>query len=218
MLKPKSNRKRIIIMLILFLGLSAMGLMINKTINQTVMEIAQIRVTQMATEAISNAVNARIAEENASYNDLVQIHKDSSGKIVLIQPNAVMLNKIATDTTLAAQASLIRLQEERIQIPLGQVTGIYFFANHGPRIDVSVVPQGTVEVEIVDKFEQAGINQTRHYVGLYFKTQVRLVIPLRSGLTEIATQVPITDSIIVGDVPGTYVSIPEGIFGGSLGD
>ncbi len=215
MLKQRGVIRKRIILFFLLPGLLALGWMINKTITDTVMEIAQVRVTQMATDAINSAVNERIAKENAGYNDLVEIHKDSSGKIVLIQPDAVKLNKIAVDTTLAAQASLIKLQEESINIPLGLITGAYYLANHGPRISVSVAPQGTVEVELVDRFEQAGINQTKHYIGLNFKTEVRLVIPLKSGFAKISTQVPLAENIIVGDVPGTYVSLPEGIFGGS---
>lgn len=195
--------------LLLAVGLILLLLEVNTTIRSTVYEMAEVRAVQMATEAINNAVRSKIAEQDASYQDLVEIHKDSMGKIVLMQSNTVRLNKIASETTLAAQAALTRLQEETMLIPLGQVTGIDFLSNLGPRIKVDFVPMGTIRVEVKDSFEQAGINQTRHYIYLNYNTEVRVVVPLKSGRANVATQVPVAESIIIGEVPSTYVSLTD---------
>ena len=157
-----------------------------------------------------------MAEHNAVYQFLVKIHKDSGGRIVLVEANTLVLNKIASETTLAAQSALIRMREEELYIPLGQITGIYFLSNLGPLIKVDVVPLGTVRVDLEDRFEQAGINQTRHAIYLNFDTDVRIVVPLKSGRASVATQVPLAESIIVGDVPSTFVSLPEGLLGSGI--
>lgn len=196
-------------LLLLAAGFIFLLVEVNATVRLTVYEMAEVRAAQLATEAINNAVRSKIAEQDASYQDLVEIHKDSAGKIVLMQANTVRLNKIASETTLAAQAALIRLQEETFLIPLGQVTGVDFLSNLGPRIKVDFVPLGTVRVEVRDRFEQAGINQTRHSIYLNYDTDVRVVVPLKSGRASVATQVPVAESIIIGDVPSTYVSLTE---------
>jgi sporulation protein YunB len=72
---------------------------------------------------------------------------------------------------------------------------------------------GTVRVKIIDNFESAGINQTRHSIYLSFDTNVRIVIPTKSGDALVATQVPLAETIIVGTVPTTYVSLPGGLIG-----
>lgn len=182
---------------------------VNNTVKSTVYEIAEVRAVQIATEAINNAVRSKMAEEDSHYQELIEIHKDSSGKIVLMRANTSRLNRLAAETTLAAQAALVRLQEEVILIPLGQVTGIYFLSNYGPRIRVDLIPLGTVRVEVKDRFEQAGINQTRHSIYLNYDTEVRIVIPLKSGKAGVATQVPVAESIIIGEVPSTYLSLSE---------
>lgn len=189
---------------------------LNDIVKLTVYEMAEVRATQIATEAINNAVRSKIAEEDARYQDLVEIHKDSTGKIVLIQANTVRLNRIASETTLAAQAALVRLREETFFIPLGQVTGIYFLSSIGPGIRVDIVPLGTVRVEVNDRFDQAGINQTRHSIYLNYDTEVRVVVPLRSGRTSVATQVPVAESIIIGGVPSTYVTLPQSLFNSGI--
>lgn len=189
---------------------------LDRALRLTIYEMAEVRAVQMATEAINNAVRAEVAEGNTRYQDLVEIHKDSSGKVSLVQANTVNLNKVAADTTLAAQAALIRLQEGSISIPLGQVTGIHLLANYGPRIRVSILPIGTVKVVVSDRFEQAGINQTRHSIYLCYDTDVRIIVPLKSGRAGVVTQVPVAESIIVGEVPSTYVSLPGGLFGDGI--
>ena len=57
------------------------------------------------------------------------------------------------------------------------------------------------------EFENAGINQTRHRVYLKVSAQVRIVAPLSGSAIEVQTVVPITEMIIVGDVPDTYINV-----------
>ncbi|MEG3070366.1 MAG: sporulation protein YunB [Candidatus Syntrophopropionicum ammoniitolerans] len=89
-------------------------------------------------------------------------------------------------------------------------------ANLGPRLKYNIMPAGTVRVNVVDKFETAGINQTRHAIYLNFDTNVRIVIPFKGGEAVIAMQVPLVESIIVGGVPSTFVSVQGGILGSGL--
>lgn len=48
-------------------------------------------------------------------------------------------------------------------------------ASFGPQISVNVIP-----VKVIDKFEQADINQTRHMIYLLATTQIKIVVPLVS--------------------------------------
>ncbi len=201
-----------VILLLAAVGLFFLLTAVNVTVMQTVYEMAEVRAVQKATEAINNAVRIKMAEHDGHYRDFVDVHKDNEGKIVLMQANTVKLNRVAAETTLAAQSALIRMQEDTLLIPIGQVTGIYFLSNLGPRIRVELVPLGTVRVEVRDRFDQAGINQTRHSIYLKYNTDVRVVVPLRSGRASVATQVPVAENIIIGEVPSTFVSFSEGFF------
>ncbi|WP_104371253.1 sporulation protein YunB [Desulfocucumis palustris] len=179
-------------------------------------EMARVRAVKIATEAIHRAVIKKVADSGVHYNDLINIHKDSRGKVVLMQADTIRLNQLSSGVTLTVQDELNKIRSEDIRIPIGQLSGIYALANLGPGIRISIMPVGTVKVDLNDKFETAGINQTRHSIYLRFETEVRVIIPLKSGESKVVTEVPVTESIIVGDVPGTYVSLPWGVLGGGV--
>lgn len=188
----------------------------NVVLRGTLFEMAEIRAIQLATESINNAVRIKVAEENMEYYDIVKIHKDSNGKLVLIEANTIKINRISSETTLAVQVALARLSEQTMSLPMGQITGIDLLANRGPLIRVEIVPMGTVSVNVDNKFEQAGINQTKHSIYLTYNTDVRIVIPLKSGRASVITRVPIAENIIIGEVPTTFVTLPDGLFGAGI--
>uniref|UniRef100_UPI001A92EF92 sporulation protein YunB n=1 Tax=Clostridioides difficile TaxID=1496 RepID=UPI001A92EF92 len=73
-----------------------------------------------------------------------------------------------------------------------------------------------VSVNFKTEFESSGINQTRHRIYLEAQTQVKVVIPLITSTKQIKAQIPICETIIVGDVPESYVNIPEKNLGNVL--
>ncbi len=203
---------------LIFLGLAIAGmlLLVDITLRSTFFDIAEVRAVQLATDAVQRAIQEKVADEKLQYQDFINIHKDSQGHVTLMEANTVKVNRVAASTTLAVQKILEDLRWQSFSIPLGQVLGIPMFANYGPRINYNVMPVGTVRVDVIDKFESAGINQTRHSIYLSFDTNVRIVVPSKSGEAVVSTKVPLAESIIVGNVPGTFVTITDGIFGSGL--
>ena len=173
----------------------------------TLMAIAETRATRIATQAINNVINNRVSL-TVDPKTLVNVTLDEHGRVVLIQPNTMEFNRLAADTTMKVQDALEAITEEKINIPIGQVLGSQMLASMGPKITVTIIPVGTVQVKVVDKFEQAGINQTRHMVYLAATTQIRIVVPLVSQSVSVNTQVPIAEYVVVGEVPNTYVQFP----------
>ncbi len=182
----------------------------------TILKIAEIRATQLATEAINRTVQEEVWDNNLQYQDFVQVQKDDQGRIVFMQANTVRVTRMAADVVLTVNRTLEKLKGQTISVPLGQITGLYVFSSMGPRIRVTIIPAGTVEVNVDDKFEPAGINQTRHKIWLNFTTRVKVVIPSMYAESGIATSVPLAESIIVGEVPSTFVNIQGSLFGGGI--
>ena len=58
-------------------------------------------------------------------------------------------------------------------------------------------------------FEDAGINQTRHRIYLEVNTKVKVVIPLTTDTKEVKAEIPICETVIIGDVPNSYINIPK---------
>jgi sporulation protein YunB len=173
----------------------------------TLLVIAETKATLIATQSINNVINDRV-NMNINQQALMNVTLDNRGRVVLIQPNTMEFNKIAADTTIKVQDVLEKIGEEKINIPIGQILGSQLLASVGPNITVTVIPVGTVHVKVIDKFEQAGINQTRHMIYLIATTQIRIVVPLVSKSISVDTQVPIAEYVVVGEVPNTYVQFP----------
>jgi sporulation protein YunB len=173
----------------------------------TLMAIAEAKAIQVATQTINNVINEKVSQ-HIDPQTLVTIKLDSRGRVVFIQPNTLEFNRLAADTTIKVQDALKLITEEKVYIPVGQVFGSQLLASLGPPIVVTIIPIGTVQVKVVDKFEQAGINQTRHMIYLFATTHVRIVVPLVRSTVSVNTQVPIAEYVVVGEVPSTYVQFP----------
>ena len=180
---------------------------VESNLKPTLLAIGEARATLIATQSINSVIN-----EDVIYSIdpqlLINVKVDSRGRVVLIQPNTMEFNRIAADTTIKVQKVLQTIGNEKIKIPIGQILGSQLLASIGPEITVTIIPIGTVQIKVVDKFEQAGINQTRHMIYLIATTQIKIVVPLVSKSVTVDTQVPISEYVVVGEVPTTYVQIP----------
>ncbi|MEG1441994.1 MAG: sporulation protein YunB, partial [Oscillospiraceae bacterium] len=56
-----------------------------------------------------------------------------------------------------------------------------------------------------DDFESVGINQTRHRIMVVVKVPISIAAPLKKISSEVVSEVPIAETVIVGDVPNTYM-------------
>lgn len=187
---------------------------IDRVFGATLIRIAEVEVVHLATEIIYRCVQDEVLGGNFQYRDFVQVHKDDRGRVVFVQADTARVTGMAARIALSVQQNLRQLENRTISLPLGVLTGTQLFASRGPRIEAAVLPVGTVRVDVRDSFEPAGINQTRHRIWLDFNTEVKIVIPTMSAVAAVAAQVPLAESIIVGEVPETFVSIPGGLFPG----
>lgn len=214
MFKQKRPGKKIFIFLIILTLITGSYLFVDMRVRPTVYAIAEVEATQMAVDAINRAVRSEMTESGVNYRDFITWQKDNLGRVAVMQANTVRVNQMQADVALEVQKRLQNLSNKTIAVPLGQVLGSFWLAHWGPGINVKIMPIGTVDVQVDDSFEQAGINQTRHKIYFNFTTMVRIAVPLGSGEVKVATRVPVAESIIVGEVPQVVADFSGGIFGG----
>ena len=181
---------------------------IDKKLRPTITVIAETKAIELANRSINKAV-ANIVDENIEYEDLIYVKTGDNGNIKMMQANSILMNEIASKVALEIQSEMKKIKTTSTYIPIGTALGSPLLAKYGPTIKVSIEPIGTVTVDFGTDFESSGINQTRHRIYLKSTTQVKVVVPLTTSTKEIKTQIPICETIIVGDVPQNYVNIPE---------
>ncbi len=199
----KSRFKTIIVVIIPLL--IALYLIIDGNLETTINEMARSKAQLAGQEIVTRAVNEKVAR-NSEYQDLVIIHKDGEGKIVLLQPNTIKINRMMAETLLYVEKGFAELEKQSYSIPLGQAMGSRIFAGYGPGIKVKMIPVGRVSVDLVDRFEEAGINQTRHLVCLKVSGDIKVVVPLNEEDININMTIPVAETIVVGQVPDSYLS------------
>ncbi|MGI6420963.1 MAG: sporulation protein YunB [Syntrophomonadaceae bacterium] len=180
-------------------------LMIDLRIKNSLLDLASAQVQASSAETINNIINHKVVSK-LEYEDIVAVHKDAQGRIVLIQPNTMLINQLISSTIAEVAQTLGQMKDSTVEIPLGQMSGIDLLAAKGPRIQVQVIPAGQVKVNVLNEFQQAGINQTRHLIYIEVKSDIKVAVPLMKKETQVSAVIPITDTIIVGEVPGTYVN------------
>lgn len=213
MFKRRRHVPRKFYILLFLMGLLAMFFFIDRSLQPTVFTIARVKAIHLATEIMNKTVMENLAKQQIEYKDIVQVHKDSQGRIVLMQADTIKINRLSNEITLKVQESLRNLDDESIDIPMGQLLGIHLLAALGPEFNVRMIPLGTIRVDIVDKFEGAGINQTRHLIWLDLNSEFQIAIPLYKEVFKVNTKVPLAQDIIVGDVPPALVTLPGGVLG-----
>lgn len=192
----------LIVVLLVTTGLGF--IIVDFKLKASVLEIARAQAQVRGAEAISRVVNEEVVSK-VEYRDIVSVHKDSKGRIVMVQPNTVMLNKIMADTVIQVSSGLGQMEEETISIPLGQLSGSQLLAGYGPRMKVKTIAAGQVHVEVLNKFEQSGINQTRHMIYFKINSDIKVAVPFMKEKVEVSSIIPLAETIIVGEVPQTYV-------------
>ncbi|NMA95478.1 MAG: sporulation protein YunB [Clostridiales bacterium] len=181
---------------------------VDQGIKPTVIAMSEARVEHMATIAMNNAVEKTLGSD-IKYTDLVNILTDNNGNITMIQANTVRMNNLASDASSMTLFEITKMGDQGIEVPLGSMFNSRILAGRGPNIKIKIIPVGSVSTEFDTEFENAGINQTRHKIFLNMRAQVRVVVPLGSDVVSVSAKVPISETIIVGDVPDYYVNIDE---------
>ena len=145
------------------------------------------------------------AGENHDFSDLAEITKDG-GKVTSIVLNSKKANEIRSLMALKANSMLSSEEYSTFRIPLGNITKIPLLSGRGYKIPLKIVPMGNIHADIYSDFTDAGINQTKYSVYVKLTAKVRLMSPFCGAVTSSSASVPLTETIIVGDIPHLYAS------------
>jgi len=206
MTASKRHRRRL--WLLVFLCLLALAMALEQNLSQTMMDMAFAQAYSMAVETLNQAVK-EVTLGGIAYHELIDSYLDEHGKVALLRANTMRMNELAAQTALMAEEKLSSTENQFVQIPLGAALGIRSLSGFGPRITMQILPVGAVHTSFDTELETAGINQTRHKVFLTLRATVSLIIPTGSQMVEVKSTLPIAESIIVGEVPQSFVDVTD---------
>ena len=194
--------------ILLLLVLTILFLLVEQNLSQTLLDMAYATAHSIALETVNRAAQ-QVAGEGIAYGELMDVTTDAQGRVTMLRANTMRMNQMATETAILAQEQLNSIENQMVDVPLGAALGIRFLGGFGPRISVQIVPIGAVSTYFETEFETAGINQTRHKIFLTLETSVSLIVPADSRMVQVTSTVPIAESIIVGQVPDSFVDVSD---------
>jgi len=177
--------------------------LLDNAIRPTVLSLAEARLRSIAVKSMNNAVRETIADLN--YKDFISVTIDDNNNVSFIQADTIKMNDVATKTALKAQENISSAGEQGVSIPLDTLIGGQLLTGQGPRIKVKMQPIGSVTSEYKTEFEDAGINQTRHKIFIILLSDVRIVIGNRGNTVSVSTQILVSETIIIGGVPDSFM-------------
>ena len=171
--------------------------------------IAVSDASDAVTVSINNAIADIMRDGDYSADYFVTFEKSEAGEITAISSNMARINALsakildrivgATDTHMLT-----------VNIPVGNLTGVSVLMGRGPKVPVKIITMTSSRVEFNNSIVTAGINQTKHQINLEVIVDIDILVPWGTESTQVVTEVLIADTIVVGRVPDTYLSMDAG--------
>lgn len=201
--RRKHTRLKIIIAAICLIIIGVI-IFFQRNVTNVLISISEATIRSITTVAVNDAIYYTL-NDNLRYEDLVTITYDDAGDVSTITTDSLKINRIARDTAYLSQENLTRMSAEGIQVPLGALTGVEALAGFGQKINIKIIPISNVNCSFVSKFEQAGINQTKHSLYLEVVSDISIILPDKTSNLASTTEVLVCESIIAGKIPDTYL-------------
>ena len=190
------------LLILLFLTIiSAVGVVLRDMVTEYAVSSAR----DLAVTRVNAIVKDVMTDPAFAGEDLVELERDDSGAVTAVTANAPAINALSAEVLSRA----VRETEQEaitVEIPVMNLLGSALFMNHGPSIKVDVTMLSSSTASFRSELTGAGINQTRHQVFLDLDVQLSFLMPWRDMQTSVQTEILISETVIVGRVPGSYMN------------
>lgn len=195
-------KKRLLVFFMIFaLSFGIIGYIFINGFNKAADSFAASEAKLLLVYRINQSINKKISESGMKYSDFAIISTDSSGRITSIQVDSVKLNLMASELSVLIIDSIKSIRTGEFYIPLGNALGSRLFSGKGPKINVRIVPIGTISSDVKSEFQSAGINQSMHRLIIEFNVCVSIMAPFSNAISQFTVPLCIAETIIVGEVP-----------------
>ncbi|MBQ4641369.1 MAG: sporulation protein YunB [Oscillospiraceae bacterium] len=201
-----------ILMILTLLSLGAV-LFFRYQFNDAIRSLAETQVINTTSDLINDAIDQQIENGNIRYDRMVYFEKDLDGRITALKTNMSEVNRLKTDILNLINDQILALDTTDLGIPMGSLFLPEFLSGRGPLIPVQVLSIRNSDASFSSNFSEAGINQTLQQMNMHVSVDVTILVLGDTEIFTVSSQVIVAETIIVGQVPDTYLHT-----GGNYGD
>lgn len=206
-------RKCLRIFVVLLLLVLGMILFFRYQFNDAIRSLAETQVINTTSDLINDAIDEQIETGNIQYDRMVYFEKDLDGRITALKTNMSEVNRLKTDILNLINDEILALDTTDLGIPVGSLFLPELLSGRGPLIPVQILSIRNSDASFSSNFSEAGINQTLQQMNMHVSVDVTILVLGETESFTVSSQVIVAETIIVGQVPGTYLHT-----GGKYGD
>lgn len=197
---------RLLVLLILLGAVIGLDAGIRPMVREAAASQTQIAVSRIVQQAVLDVLE----EDGLRYQSFVSLQQNQRGETTALTTNTVLVNRLQGELLEKILQALQQYGKTRLELPLGSLTGSQFLAGRGPLVTLHLRPVGMVKTKIINQFDEAGINQTRHRIQLQVTVDMLSLLPGYRISSQAQSNVILAETIIVGLVPDAYTEVYGG--------
>ena len=186
-------------------GVLRRGTFVSKTLS-FIVELAVNQASDLVQERVNTTVHQVM--ERVAGGEYYTFQTDASGRITALSVNVDQISQITTeilDVTMKTDDG----QPLELDIPLETLLGINLIPEFEMPLPVRILMLTTPQVDYHNELASAAINQSKYQLYLHVGVEIDVLIPWQKSTVEVETDVLLAETVIVGDVPGTYIEVEQ---------
>jgi len=191
--------------IILLIALVVLYFGLRSQYGSVVRSLAETQVQNSTSDLINDAIDQQITSGNIQYDRIVYFEKDLNGKITALKTNMSEVNRLKTSILNTINREILALDTADLGIPIGSLILPEFLSGRGPYIPIHIMSIRNSEATFTSNFSEAGINQTLQQMVMEIRVDVTVLVLGRTDSFTVTSQVVVAETIIVGDVPDTFL-------------
>ena len=200
------RKKRWKLLIFLVLALMLWGyIALRARLWPVVLNLARTQVINTASDLINDAILQQIMEGQIQYDRIVYFEKDLNGRITALKTNMAEVNRLKTETVNIINDEILAQDTEHLGVPMGSLILPEFLSGKGPQLPVRILAIRNSDAAFRSDFTEAGINQTLQQLSMDVILDVTILVLGQTETFTVSSQMVVAETIIVGDVPATYL-------------
>ena len=208
--RQRMRLKRRLLMLTTFLLMMCITafLCMKAVIEPNIEDVSRMRAEVLVSRTVNRALTEQFQQEEIP-EELFIISRDENGKTALVQANSIEINILMTRLVANLQEAFRNMEKEPLDVPVGAFLGSKLLLQTGPAVELYITPVSVLSTDFRTEFESQGINQTKYKIYIVLECRVKVLAPFSSRSFNTSTDVLIAETVILGEVPGSYVQVPK---------
>lgn len=198
--------KRVIVLTVILSVVAGFAvLLFRQRYQQVILHLAETQVKNATSDLINDAIDKQIEIGNIHYDRIVYFEKDLDGRITALKTNMSEVNRLKTDILNLINDEILAVDTADLGVPLGSIFLPEFLSGKGPSIPVQILSIRNSDASFQSHFSEAGINQTLQQITMDVSVDVAVLVLGETDSFTVTSQVVVAETIIVGDVPDTFL-------------